>query len=322
MRKCFYFLFPLRLTHAVHHRLPAFASAVKLQANDMVPAPVGTVKLATRNDCPLPRSRFLIGAIKAMNVTQFLDHHFRHFNARELVAAAKSYRQFVSSEQGGKMMVTLAGAMSTGELGLSLSEMIRKGKVHAITCTAANLEEDMFNLVAHNEYRIVENWRALSTEDEVELRDEGFNRVTDTCIPETVMRHIEGRLMTKWKAAAEQNQARMPVDFMFDLLDDESLVQHYQIPREHSWLAAAKDMGIPVFTPGFEDSTLGNIFAARVIDGSVAGTRCRSPPAPPKWNAWPAGTSNPRRRRSDSFKSVVGLPVIFRSASCRCSSRT
>ncbi len=91
------------------------------------------------------------------------------------------------------MMVTLAGAMSTGELGLSLAEMIRAGKVHAITCTAANLEEDIFNLVAHDEYRIVENWRALSTEDEVRLRDEGFNRVTDTCIPETVMRHIEGR---------------------------------------------------------------------------------------------------------------------------------
>lgn len=208
---------------------------------------------------------------KAMNVSEFLERHYRHFNARELVAAAKSYREFVSPSQGGKMMVTLAGAMSTGELGLSLSEMIRAGKVHAITCTAANLEEDMFNLVAHDEYRIVEDWRALSVEDEVRLRDEGFNRVTDTCIPETVMRHIEGRLMSKWKVAAEQNLQRMPVEFMFDLLDDPSLEEHYQIPRENSWLAAAKDMGIPVFTPGFEDSTLGNIYAARVIDGSVPG---------------------------------------------------
>lgn len=206
-----------------------------------------------------------------MSVTQFLEHHFRHFNARELVAAAKSYRQFVGPQQGGKMMVTLAGAMSTGEIGLSLSEMIRQDKVHAITCTAANLEEDIFNLMAHGEYQIIENWRALSTEDEVRLRDGGFNRVTDTCIPETVMRRIEGRLMDQWKTAARDNLARMPVDFMFDLLDDESLVPHYQIPREHSWLAAAKDKGIPVFTPGFEDSTLGNIYAARVIDGSIPG---------------------------------------------------
>ncbi|MEC8475566.1 MAG: deoxyhypusine synthase family protein [Planctomycetota bacterium] len=206
-----------------------------------------------------------------MNVTQFLNEHFRHFNARELVTAAKSYREFVSRPGGGRMMVTLAGAMSTGEIGISLSEMIRNDKVHAITCTAANLEEEMFNLVAHHEYRIIEDWRALSVEDELRLRDKGLNRVTDTCIPETVMRHIEGRLMSRWKIAAENNLQRMPVDFMFDLLDDPTLQEHYQTPLKNCWLAAAKEKGIPVFTPGFEDSTLGNIYASRVIDGSLPG---------------------------------------------------
>ncbi len=93
-----------------------------------------------------------------MTVSEFLDQHFKHFNARELVAAAAAYRDLVAD---GKMMVTLAGAMSTGELGISLAEMIRQDKVHAITCTAANLEEDIFNLVAHDEYKIVENWRAV-----------------------------------------------------------------------------------------------------------------------------------------------------------------
>lgn len=205
-----------------------------------------------------------------MNVTDFLDQHFRHFNARETVAAARSYRDFVSPERGGKMMVTLAGAMSTGELGISLAEMIRQGKVHAITSTAANLEEDIFNLVAHDEYRIVENWRALSVDDETKLRDEGFNRVTDTCIPETVMRHLEHRLTRLWKQAADASEGRLPVEFMFDLLEDDDFAQHFQVPREHSWVAAAKDAGIPVFVPGFEDSTLGNIFAARVFDGTVA----------------------------------------------------
>ncbi len=210
-----------------------------------------------------------IGYRSFMNVTEFLETHFRHFNARELLASAKAYGEFVDG--GGKMMVTLAGAMSTGELGLSLAEMIRKGKVHAVTCTAANLEEDIFNLVAHDEYEIVENWRALSAEDEVALRDRGFNRVTDTCIPETVMRHLEDRLVPMWQKAAGENAARMPVEYMFDLLDDDGLVQHYQVPRENSWVAAAKDAGIPVFTPGFEDSTLGNIYTAHVIDGSVPG---------------------------------------------------
>ncbi len=204
-----------------------------------------------------------------MNVSDFLETHFRHFNARELLSAARSYRDFLTPGGGGQMMVTLAGAMSTGELGISLAEMIRAGKVHAITSTAANLEEDIFNLVAHDEYRIIENWRALSSEDEVRLRDQGFNRVTDTCIPETVMRHIERRLTLLWQQAAHSSSARLPAEFMFDLIDDEDLSRHYQVPREHSWVAAAKDAGIPIFVPGFEDSTLGNIFAARVVDGTV-----------------------------------------------------
>ena len=204
-----------------------------------------------------------------MQVSDFLEQHFRHFNARELMAAARGFKDFVSDDNGGQMMVTMAGAMSTGELGLSLAEMIRQGKVHAITCTAANLEEDIFNLVAHDEYRIVEDWRALSVQDEVKLRDAGFNRVTDTCIPETVMRHIEAKLTSRWKEVAESSESLMPAQFMFELLDDQDLVQHYQVPRENSWLAAAKDAGIPVFVPGIEDSTLGNIFAARVYDGTV-----------------------------------------------------
>src|SRR6056297_1295740 len=208
-----------------------------------------------------------------MNVSDFLERHFRHFNARELVAAAQQYKQFVGSESGGRMMVTLAGAMSTGELGISLAEMIRADKVHAVCCTAANLEEDIFNLVAHDEYRIVPNWRALSAADETAFRDEGFNRVTDTCIPETVMRHIEHRLVVMWKKAAEERAARPPAEFMFELLDQHDLEEHFQVPREHSWVAACKDKQIPIFVPGIEDSTLGNIFTARVIDGSVANHR-------------------------------------------------
>ena len=203
------------------------------------------------------------------SVSAFMRHHYRHFNSRELLDAADAYRNFVSDEHGGRMMVTLAGAMSTAEIGLSLAEMIRAGKVHAITCTAANLEEDIFNLVAHDEYKMVPNYRDLSIDDEVKLRDSGFNRVTDTCIPETVVRHIEHRMVALWKQAEEEGVTRTPAEFMMMLLDDEDLKQHYQVPREHSWLAAAKDAGLPVIVPGFEDSTLGNIFAARVYQGVI-----------------------------------------------------
>lgn len=204
-----------------------------------------------------------------MSIRQFMEKHYRHFNARETLAAAKGYVDFIE-QKNGKMFVAMAGAMSTAEIGISLAEMIRQDKVHAISCTGANLEEDLFNLFAHNEYRVIENWRALSVQDEVDLLNEGFNRVTDTCIPETVMMHMQSRLLDYWKEACQKNIGFYPYEYMYRLLDDSDLESKYQIPIEDSWVMAAKQKNLPIFTAGIEDSTLGNMFAARVIDGTLS----------------------------------------------------
>ncbi|MFH1501803.1 MAG: deoxyhypusine synthase family protein [Candidatus Eisenbacteria bacterium] len=202
-------------------------------------------------------------------ISGFMEKHFLHFNARETLDAAKAWRELLDG--GGEMFVAMAGAMSTGELGISLAQMIRSGKVHAISCTAANLEEDIFNLFAHGDYRMVPNYRDLRPADELKLRDEGLNRVTDTCIPETVMRHTQRALTELWADAAANNEPRFPVEFLYALLDDSSLRKHFAIPPENSWVIAAKEAGIPVYSPGYEDSTLGNIFTASVMDGSISG---------------------------------------------------
>lgn len=202
-----------------------------------------------------------------MSISRFLETHFRHFNARELVAAAKAYRQHV--DDGGKMFLAMAGAMSTAELGISLANMIRQDKIHAISCTAANLEEDIFNLLANKEYKLVPHYRELSSADELSFRNAGFNRVTDTCIPETVMRHIEQFLTEFWSEAAQHETSAFPYEYLYRLLDDDTLRQHYQIPPENSWVIAARQKNLPIYTPGWEDSTLGNIFTARVIEGTI-----------------------------------------------------
>jgi len=167
------------------------------------------------------------------------------------------------------MLVSLAGAMSTAELGISLAEMIRADKVHAISCTGANLEEDVFNLVAHDEYRVVPNYRDLSPSDETALLEEGFNRVTDTCIPETVMRHIEGNFMSVCAENANNGTSLFPFEVFYKLFETGVLEPHFQIDPSHSWLWAAFEKKIPVYSPGFEDSTLGNIFAARCIEKKI-----------------------------------------------------
>ena len=201
-------------------------------------------------------------------IKEFIKHHYRHFNAASLVDAAEGYIKLVDA--GGKMFVTMGGAMSTAELGLSLAEMIRQDKVHAITCTGANLEEDVFNLVAHDFYERVPNYRDLTPEDEVKLLDRHMNRVTDTCIPEMeAMRRIEKVVLKEWMRADQANEAFFPHQFMYKILLSGVLKDSYQIDPKNSWLLAAAEKNLPMFVPGWEDSTLGNMYAGHCISGDV-----------------------------------------------------
>ena len=201
-------------------------------------------------------------------ISNFVAHHYRHFNAAALVDAAEGYR--VHLQNGGKMMVTLGGAMSTAELGLSLAEMIRQDKVHLITCTGANLEEDVYNLVAHSHYERVPHYRELSAADEEALLARGLNRVTDTCIPEhEAMRRIENLVLDLWKEADAQGERLFPHEFFFRLLLSGKLEEFYEIDPKNSWMLAAAQKNIPIVVPGWEDSTLGNMYAASVIRGEV-----------------------------------------------------
>jgi deoxyhypusine synthase len=201
-------------------------------------------------------------------ISDFIRHHYRHFNGAALVDAADGYVRHLAN--GGEMLVTLAGAMSTAELGLSLAEMIRRGKVHAICCTGANLEEDVFNLVAHEHYVRIPHYRHLSPQEEEQLLDRHLNRVTDTCIPEfEAIRRIEGAVLEEWERADKGNQQFFPHEFMYKVLRSGVLKQHYQIDPKDSWLLAAAEKNLPMFVPGWEDSTLGNIFAAHCMAGDV-----------------------------------------------------
>lgn len=203
-----------------------------------------------------------------MTLTDFIDRHYRHFNAATLRAAAEAYRDLV--EGGGRMLVTLAGAMSTAELGLSLAEMIRAGKVHAICATGANLEEDLFNLVAHDHYRRIPDWRALTAEQEKDLERRGLNRVTDTCIPEAeAFRAVEAPLRERWRAADAAGERRLPHEYLYRLIRDGTLARSYQIDPADSWLVAAAGADLPLFVPGWEDSTLGNVLVAEQLAGGL-----------------------------------------------------
>ena len=201
-------------------------------------------------------------------ISRFIEHHYRHFNAASLVDAARGYARHVDG--GGRMLVTLAGAMSTAELGLSLAEMIRQGKVHGICCTGANLEEDLFNLVAHDHYVRIPHYRELNAADEEALLARHLNRVTDTCIPEEeAIRRIERAVLQEWVAADQAGRQHFPHEFLFRVINSGAVAASYQIDPKDSWLVAAAERNLPMFVPGWEDSTLGNIYTSHCINGDV-----------------------------------------------------
>ncbi|NOZ78399.1 MAG: deoxyhypusine synthase family protein [Acidobacteria bacterium] len=203
-----------------------------------------------------------------MKISDFMDRHYLHFNAAAMMDAARAYRELL--DDGGLMFMTIAGAMSTAELGISLAEMIRQGKVHAITCTGANLEEDIFNLVAHDRYVRVPHYRDLTPADEQQLLERQLNRVTDTCIPEDeAFRTVEGVIIELWEEADHSGKRFLPHEFLYRILNEGLLEDSYQIDPRDSWMVAAAERNLPIFVPGWEDSTLGNVFAARVIEGRI-----------------------------------------------------
>ena len=194
-------------------------------------------------------------------IKKFIQTHYRHFNAAVVVDAAEAYVRHL--RRGGKMLLALAGAMSTAELGISLAEMIRRNKIHAVSTTGANLEEDIFNLVAHKHYKRIPNYRTLSAADELRLYNRKLNRVTDTCIPEeAAMRKIERHILKLWQQAENQGKSYFPYEFFYQLLDAGTLTREYEADPNHSWVLAAWKKRLPIYTPGWEDSTLGNFFVA------------------------------------------------------------
>ncbi|MBT5438316.1 MAG: deoxyhypusine synthase family protein [Crocinitomicaceae bacterium] len=204
----------------------------------------------------------------AQEIKKFIEKNFLHFNAASLVDAAKGYEDHLASKK--KMLISLAGAMSTAELGISLAEMIRQDKVHIISCTGANLEEDIMNLVAHDSYERVPNYRDLTPNEEWALLERGLNRVTDTCIPEEeAFRRLQKHVFTIWKEAERDGKRYFPHEFMYQLLLSGVLEQYYEMDPKDSWMIAAAEKNLPIIVPGWEDSTMGNIFASYCLKGEL-----------------------------------------------------
>jgi deoxyhypusine synthase len=205
---------------------------------------------------------------KNISVLDLFKKLFHNFNARQMKDATIAFKKHL--DEGGKMMLAMGGAMSSAQLGVTLAPMIKEGKIHAISCTGANLEESVFRLVAHTKYKDYPDYRYFTKEDDEAILNRGERRVTDTSIPEEdAFRVVEPIILKKWKEAEKKGERYFPHEYFYQILQDGSLNLHHDGDADSCWLLEASKNNLPIVVPGWEDSTLGNIFAGYVKAGEV-----------------------------------------------------
>ncbi|HEY4503153.1 MAG TPA: deoxyhypusine synthase family protein [Candidatus Paceibacterota bacterium] len=206
-----------------------------------------------------------------LSVLGLFQKLFHNFNARQMKDATLSFKSHL--DNGGKMMLAMGGAMSSAQLGVTLAPMIKHKKIHAISCTGANLEESVFRLVAHDSYKDYPDYRYFTKEDDEKILNRGERRVTDTSIPEEeAFRVVEPIILARWKEAEKKGERYFPHEYFYQVLLSGELHGKYEGDPEACWLLEAAKANLPMVVPGWEDSTLGNIFAGYCKAGEISPT--------------------------------------------------
>ncbi len=199
-------------------------------------------------------------------VSKYAELTLKHCNGGSTLQSALWLKKHLKN--GGKLVVTLAGALSSFEIGVVLAELIRKNKVHLVSATAANHEESYYRYVAHSHYAHIPRYTELTPEQEAELRDAGLRRITDTFLPEDEsVRIMEPHLLKMWKNAEKKRQRYFPHEYFRRLFSENLIKPDPMANPDDCWAFAAYEKNIPIVIPGFEDSTMGNIFASYTYGG-------------------------------------------------------
>jgi len=199
-------------------------------------------------------------------VSDFAERTLRHCNGGATYEAAMWLKNHL--DNGGKLVVTIAGGLSSFQIGVMLAELIRQDKVHLVSATGANHEESYYRYVAHSHYAHIPRYTELSPEQEAELRDAGFRRITDTFLPEEEsVRIMEPHILKMWQKAQKNGERYFPHEYFRRLFAEKLIKPDPKANIQDCWTYAAYEKNIPIVVPGFEDSTMGNIFASYTYAG-------------------------------------------------------
>ena len=181
------------------------------------------------------------------------------YTARQ-VGDAADVLEAMARDKDCFVVMTLAGALTVGKMGLVFCDLIESGIVKAIVSTGALMAHGLVEATGRSHFRY-----DPSKMDDKELFHAGYNRVYDSLEPETNLDHVEkvmDGVLEAWEAEEVVSSWKIHKKI------GEYLVQN---SPGRGILKSAYQHNVPIFVPAFSDSELGIDFAlnkyARQQDG-------------------------------------------------------
>jgi deoxyhypusine synthase len=196
----------------------------------------------------------------SQELRHLVDEGFQAFNAARLSEACAIFSEkMLAPEQDTTIGLTIAGALTPAGLGGCVIEMMDRGLVDFIVSTGANLYHDLH-------YALNFTLRRGSPfADDVQLYEDGVIRIYDVLFPATVLLETDSYIRD-FIVRSGLNEPITTSEFHYRLGQD--LLEHYPGCEEHSVVARAAKVGVPIYTSSPGDSSIGmNIAYHELMNG-------------------------------------------------------
>jgi deoxyhypusine synthase len=183
------------------------------------------------------------------DVRDLIENGFQAFNAGRLGEACRIFTdKMLDPDNDTTIGLTIAGAMTPAGLGGCVIEMMERGLVDFIISTGANLYHDLH-------YALNFTLRRGSPFlDDVELYEAGVIRIYDVLFPATVLLETD-EYIREFLVRERLEGAMSTAEFHYRLGRD--LSARYPGCEDHSVVARAAALGVPVYTSSPGDSSIG-----------------------------------------------------------------
>jgi len=188
----------------------------------------------------LSKCRTIDALVRGMGQTAFTGRQ---------VGDAADVLEAMARDQDCFVVMTLAGALTVGKMGLIFCDLVDSGIVKAIVSTGALMAHGLVEATGRSHFRYDPKM------DDRELFHAGYNRVYDSLEPEVNLDHVEevvDHILEAWDPAETVCSWKLHRRIGEFLLETEP---------GRGILKSARQHGVPVFVPAFTDSELGIDFA-------------------------------------------------------------